>query len=81
MTAINSFNDNQLWDDCLKYIALRIKKHSYNTWFKHTKAGNKDQSDDGKSGSLIIKVPNRFVADWLKGHYSDLIAEAIARLL
>lgn len=80
MTAINSFNDNQLWDDCLKYIALRIKKHSYNTWFKHTKAESKDQGDNGQSGSLIIKVPNRFVADWLKGHYSDLIAEAIGEV-
>jgi len=77
MTAVNSLDNSQLWNDCLKYIALRIKKHSYNTWFRHTKAGEKEDNENGKSGSLIIKVPNQFVADWLKGHYSDLIAEAI----
>ncbi|MCP4706754.1 MAG: chromosomal replication initiator protein DnaA [candidate division Zixibacteria bacterium] len=77
MTAINSFEDNQVWNDCLKYIALRIKKHSYNTWFRHTKAGNNVEGNNGKPDSLIIKVPNQFVADWLKGHYSDLISEAI----
>ncbi len=77
MTAINNINNNQLWDDCLKYIALRIKKHSYNTWFRHTKAGDKSKDDNGNPGSFVIKVPNQFVADWLKGHYSDLISEAI----
>ncbi len=77
MTAINSLDYNQLWNNCLKYIALRIKKHSYSTWFRHTKAGEKEKSEDGTSGSLIIKVPNQFVADWLKGHYSDLISEAL----
>jgi len=79
MTAINSFEDNQVWNNCLKYIALRIKKHSYNTWFRHTKAGD-EISENGKTGSLVIKVPNQFVADWLKGHYSDLITEAITEV-
>lgn len=80
MAAINSFENNQVWNDCLKYIAIRIKKHSYNTWFRHTKAGNKNESENGKPGSFIIKVPNQFVADWLKGHYSDLISEALGEI-
>ena len=65
MIAINNPDNRLIWDDCLKYIALRIKKHSYNTWFRHTKAGN------GNSGTLTILVPNQFVADWLKNRYSD----------
>ncbi len=74
MTAINNFDNCQIWNDCLKYIALRIKKHSFNTWFRHTKAGN------GHSNGFTIIVPNQFVSDWLRGHYADLINEALIEI-
>jgi chromosomal replication initiator protein len=63
--------DGQSWQSCLKYISLRVKNHSFNTWFKHTKV-----SPDNNGGLKLI-VPNQFVADWLESHYFDLICEAI----
>lgn len=52
-------------------MSLRIKKHSFSTWFRHTR-GSCYKEDE-----LLIVVPNQFVADWLKNKYSDLICEAI----
>jgi len=72
MASKESFKNCQLWDSCLKYISLRVKKQSYNTWFRPT-YGKQPEQD-----RLNIIVPNQFVADWLDRHYSDLICEAIS---
>jgi len=71
MTSIDTSQGKKLWEDCLKYMALRVKKHSFNTWLKYTHGIiNGDRL-------LNITVPNQFVADWLADRYSDLISEAI----
>jgi chromosomal replication initiator protein len=64
-------NWENVWGDCLGYISRRIKKQSYDTWFRQTKV------DTGSNGQVKIVVPNRFVADWLAQHYNDLIEEAL----
>ncbi len=61
----------KVWDDCLLYISHRIKKQSYATWLRHTRCVS-----DGNGGIQIV-VPNRFVAEWIAEHYSDLISEAL----
>lgn len=65
--------DSQFWENCLQYISRRVKKHSFNTWFKHTRGCR-------ENGTLNILVPNQFVADWLGGHYGTLIGEAITEV-
>ncbi len=70
MPAKPSGDQNQLWELSLNYISLRIKGHSFNTWFKHTRA-------EEDNGHLKIIVPNNFVADWLHNHYAQLINEAL----
>ncbi len=65
---------NKLWDDCLQYISRRIRKQSFATWLKHTRAVS-----DGNGGIQVI-VPNQFVAEWIDEHYSDLITEAITQI-
>jgi len=64
---------SKLWESCLQYISLRVKKHSFNTWFKRTEAYR-------ENGALKIIVANQFVADWLSGHYGNLISEAISEV-
>ena len=71
MPAIQATEGQKLWNNCLEYMSLRIKKHSFSTWFRHTR-GSCYKEDE-----LLIVVPNQFVADWLKNKYSDLICEAI----
>jgi len=65
----------KVWDDCLQYISHRIKKQSYATWLRHTQG-----ISDG-NGGLQIVVPNRFVAEWIDEHYSDIIMEALTQSL
>jgi len=71
MITPNLSESQTLWNNCLDYMALRVKKHSFSTWFRHTKGSC------CKDDKLEICVPNQFVADWLKNKYSDLIYEAI----
>lgn len=73
MPSSNNRESSKLWDSCLQYISLRVKQHSFNTWFKHTEAYR-------ENGSLKIQVANQFVADWLNGHYGSLISEAISEV-
>ncbi len=68
-----TLDHEKVWKDCLQYISHRIKKQSYATWLKHTTGLH-----DGNGGFKII-VPNRFVADWVEEHYSDIIEEAITQ--
>lgn len=73
MSIVNPSDNQKLWRDCLSYMSLRVKKHSFSTWFSHTK-GTFDNN------GVKILVPNQFVADWLKNKYSDLIYEAIKEI-
>ncbi|MEE9442560.1 MAG: chromosomal replication initiator protein DnaA [candidate division Zixibacteria bacterium] len=66
-----SGDHQKIWDDCLQYLSRRIKKQSFATWLKQTKGAS-----DG-NGELQIIVPNQFVAEWIREHYSGLIDEAI----
>jgi len=64
----------KVWDDCLIYISHRIRKQSFATWLKHTRA-----TSDGNGGINIV-VPNEFVAEWIEEHYSHLIEESLYQL-
>ncbi|MCP4566153.1 MAG: chromosomal replication initiator protein DnaA [FCB group bacterium] len=68
-----NLDHGKVWKDCLQYISHRIKKQSYATWLKQT-----DGQSDG-NGGLQITVPNRFVAGWVKEHYSNIIQEALTQ--
>jgi chromosomal replication initiator protein len=60
------------WEDCLSILKERIQPQSFKTWLKPTRLIN-DNGDE-----LVISVPNRFVANWLEGHYMEQIHEAVA---
>ena len=67
--------NSQQWKDCLLYISRRLKEQSFNTWMKPIKG----ELNDDQNFSLT--VPNQFVADWIKGHFSDIINEAFTEVL
>lgn len=60
----------KVWADCLDFLEKRVKRQSFYTWLRPTKLFS-------QNGSLLISVPNRFVAEWLEEHYQPLIAEAL----
>jgi len=53
----------------------RMTEQSYNTWFKQT------LGEPSENGHFVLVVPNQFVADWIKSHFSDLIGEAFTEVL
>lgn len=68
-------SNSQQWIDCQKYIARRLKQQTYNTWLRPTRG------EPTNSGSFKIAVSNQFVADWIDGHFRELIDEALGEVL
>lgn len=62
----------QVWEKCLSDIEERINQQSFCTWLKPTRAIG------WENGSLLVGVPNSFVADWLKRHYHDMLNDSLA---
>lgn len=71
----DKLSNSQEWKDCLLYMAVRVKEQAYNTWLKPTRG------ERGNQGEFKIAVPNQFVADWIDGHYRDLMDEAFNEVL
>ena len=71
MSTPVSMNCSREWSCCLDYMSQRMPTQSYNTWLKPTKG------EPGTNGAFKIGVPNQFVADWIRGHFSPLIDEAL----
>jgi len=56
-------------------MSRRVKEQSYNTWLKPTRGELNGQNQ------FKVAVPNQFVADWIRSHYSSLIEEAFVEVL
>ena len=60
---------NTLLEQLQGRIKNKISDLNYNTWFRPisgARLGN---------GSVVLTVPNKFVADWISDYYSDLIVQ------
>ena len=64
--------NEEIWTPCLKYFEAHVNKESFYTWLKPTWLLSAE--DD----TLTIGVPNKFVADWVRDRYSELIGEAVS---
>lgn len=52
-------------------IQSKISDLNYNTWFKPISGASLGE------GSFVLKVPNKFIADWISDYYSDLIVQEL----
>jgi chromosomal replication initiator protein len=59
------------WDRVLGRIQPKISPHSFATWFKPTQFLHED------GGTLAIRVPNNWFADWLRTNYLGMIRDAL----
>jgi len=64
--------NNEIWNPCLHYFEAHVSKESFYTWLKPT------WLHSATDHTLIIGVPNKFVADWVKNHYNELIGQALS---
>jgi len=64
----------QVWEQCLSRVEKRVNPQSFCTWLVPTRAIGWENS------SLLVGVPNSFVAGWLQQHYLNLINESLAEI-
>jgi chromosomal replication initiator protein len=60
-----------VWDQALQHIEGRVPKQVFDTWFLPVRLQGLEES------SVRLEVPNKFFADWLGQHYSELLTEAL----
>ena len=61
-----------VWDDVLARVETKVNRYSYYQWFQNTSL----LEDRGRS--LLIRVADPMVVDWLTKHYAVIIEEALA---
>ncbi|MFQ5823346.1 MAG: chromosomal replication initiator protein DnaA [bacterium] len=70
-------NCTTAWSQCLSLIKESINPQSFTTWFKPIKPVNLDE----QNLTLTIEVPSQFFFEWLEGHYSSLLKQALLQVL
>jgi len=65
---------NKLWKDALLHLENQLSAQHYSTWIKpiRLQSINKD--------IVNLEVPNRFVLDWVRDNYAQLIQETLSNL-
>ncbi len=59
------------WKVALSEIRGKISAESYETWLAPIQFGGIQDS------TVLLRIPNRFYADWIRAHYVDLITQSL----
>ena len=65
---------SKLWDDTLTHLELNLSSQHFSTWIKPLKLVKIEQD------MVYLEVPNRFVLDWVKENYGQLIQKILTEL-
>lgn len=71
---------DSLWAQCLAALQAQLPEQQYNTWIRPLPAASvtTTTTEDGADALLLtLRVPNRFILDWIRKQYSGKI-EALA---
>lgn len=60
-----------LWDSALATLRSRLSEENFRTWLEPVQLDRLDEH------AVVLRVPNRFYADWLSLHYMSLILESL----
>ncbi|MEM7604608.1 MAG: chromosomal replication initiator protein DnaA [Myxococcota bacterium] len=63
---------NELWDRALTTLRNRLSAENFDTWLAPVRCDSIDEH------AAVLHIPNRFYADWIANHYSELLLEALA---
>ena len=65
---------NRLWQETLTQLEQTLNPQHFATWIKPIRF-------KGVEKDLVrLEVPNRFVQDWIREHYGQIIREALSRI-
>ena len=62
-----------LWDSALATLRSQLSEENFRTWLEPVQLERLD------ARSMVLRVPNRFYADWLSLHYIGLILDSLRR--
>ncbi len=55
-----------MWEQCLKYLEQELPTQQFNTWIRPLQV-------EFQTDHIILLAPNRFVLEWVKEHYLEVI--------
>jgi chromosomal replication initiation ATPase DnaA len=61
----------ELWESALHDLKGRVSSENYENWLAPVRCAV--MQDD----TLLLRIPNRFYADWISSHYLDIILSAL----
>jgi chromosomal replication initiator protein len=67
-----------LWQRSCERLATELPEQQYNTWIRPLPAA--EISQDGDTTLVSVRVPNRFMLDWIRTQYSARIEAILASL-
>ncbi len=70
--VVQAMNEPNVWDQVLSRVERKVNRHVFYTWFKHSSLVRE------LADTLLVRVPNPFVRDWLTKHYAGILAESLA---
>ena len=65
---------SKLWDETLSHLELNLSPQHFSTWIKPLKLVKIEQD------MVYLEVSNRFVLDWVKDNYSQLIQKILSEI-
>src|SRR5690606_14721405 len=63
-----------VWDDVLARVETKVNRYSYYQWFQHTAL------IDDLGHTLVVRVADPMVVDWLTKHYAVIIEDALGEV-
>jgi chromosomal replication initiator protein len=63
-----------VWDDVLARVETKVNRYSYYQWFQHTSL------IDDLGHTLVVRVADPMVVDWLTKHYAVIIEDALSEI-
>jgi chromosomal replication initiator protein len=67
-------DDRNIWEQILGRIETKLNQHTFYSWFKGTSL----KRDAGSS--IVIRVANPLIKNWLLRNYSPVLSEAVAEV-
>ncbi len=59
------------WQVCLQILQEKLGDATFETWFRTTEMSRRD-------GEIRVHVPNRFFADFIEQHFSDIVRQTLS---
>ena len=72
-TAIQDGSAAKVWNTCLEYVAPKVKRQTFHTWFQPIRVVGLE--DD----TLVLEVANQFALDWIGEHFTKLLSRELGR--